>query len=128
MPPWLSPDEARRWLLRLVYTKCMDIHRHRRRFLEAEEENEAGGPGLEAALLESELIAFVRDRIQRLPLRLRSVAELHLLQDLSYSEIADRLSLTEANARKRMQNVRTLLREHLHAYRRGDVRCRLHGS
>lgn len=122
MPAGLHPGEARRWLLRLVYTRCMDLHRQRRRFVEIEEENEAGEPGLEAALLESELIAVVRERIESLPLQLRGVAELHLLQDLSYSEIADRLSLTEVNVRKRMQNVRTLLREHLHAYRSGDVR------
>jgi hypothetical protein len=64
-----------------------DIHRHRRRTRcvapalddsAPEVEIEASGPGLEAALLESELLAVVRDRIQALPPRLRQIAELHL--------------------------------------------------
>lgn len=130
MPQGLQPDEERRWLLRLVHSKCMDIHRHRKRSRivvrdvddpSTEEEIQEAGPGLESVLLESELIAVTRDRIRTLPSRLRSVAELHLLQDLPYSEIADLLALTEVNVRKRMQNARTLLREHLQAYLEGDV-------
>lgn len=130
MPQELQPEEERRWLLRLVHSKCMDIHRHRKRsrFLardvddtSTEEEIQEAGPGLESVLLESELIAITRDRIQKLPPRLRSVAELHLLRDMSYAEIADLLALTEVNVRKRMQNARALLREHLQAYLQGDV-------
>jgi RNA polymerase sigma factor (sigma-70 family) len=131
MPQELQPDEERRWLLRLVHSKCMDIHRHRKRSrvlvrdaddTSAEEEIQEAGPGLESSLLESELIAVTRNRIQKLPPRLRSVAELHLLRDMPYSEIADLLALTEVNVRKRMQNARALLREHLQAYLEGDVR------
>lgn len=128
MPHDLQADEARRWLLRLVYNKCMDIHRqHGSRFVEqekdsADEEIEAVGPGIEAMLLEGELLAIIQDRIQRLPSRLKSVAELHLLREKPYSQIADLLSISEVNVRKRMQQARTLLREHLQPYRQGDVR------
>lgn len=131
MPHELQPDEERRWLLRLVYSKCMDVHRHRKRSRcvvrdvddsALEEEIEAAGPGLESELLESELIAVIRNRIESLPPRLRKVAALHLLQDKPYSEIADLLALTEVNVRKRMQEARTLLREPLRAYLDGDVR------
>lgn len=131
MPYELQSDEARRWLLRLVYSKCMDIHRHRKRTRcvawdmehpSLAEEIEAAGPGIESVLLESELIAVVRDRIQRLPPRLRPIAEMHLLRDMPYSVIGDLLSLTEVNVRKRMQEARPLLREHLRAYLEGDVR------
>jgi tetratricopeptide (TPR) repeat protein len=71
-------------------------------------------------LLAGELIAVARSRIRNLPPRLRTVAELHLLRDIPYSEIADLLSLTEVNVRKRMQEARALLREHLHAYLAGE--------
>lgn len=129
MPQELQPLEARRWLLRLVYSKCMDIHRHRRRhphiaveedLLSTQSESEVG-PGHESVLLTSELISVVRDRIQNLPPRLRKVAELHLLQEMPYCEVADLLALTEVNVRKRMQEARSLLREYLQAYLEGDV-------
>lgn len=131
MPQELQPLEARRWLLRLVYTKCMDIHRHRRRSPcvardagapSPEEEIEPMGPGHEAVLLAGELISVIRDRIQGLPPRLRRVAELHLLREMPYSEVADLLAITEANVRKRMQEARAVLREKLHAYLEGDAR------
>lgn len=130
MPQELQPDEARRWLLRLVYSKCMDIHRRRSRSRyvtwdvdapSPEDEIEASGPGLESMLLASELIAVAQDRIQNLPPRLRKVAELHLLREIPYSELADLLSLTEVNVRKRMQEARALLREHLLSYMKGDT-------
>ncbi len=131
MPQELQPLEARRWLLRLVYSKCMDILRYHRRSpwvardvnaSSPEEEIQAGGPGHESVLLAGELISVTRDRIQSLPPRLRKVAELHLLGETPYSEIADLLALTEVNVRKRMQEARALLREHLQAYMEGDVR------
>lgn len=131
MPHELPPVEARRWLLRLVYSKCMDIHRHRRRSPwvprdvdnpSPKEEIEDVGPGHESVLLGGELLSVIRDRIQSLPPRLRKVAELHLLREMPYSEIADLLALTEVNVRKRMQEARLLLREHLQAYLEGDVR------
>lgn len=131
MPQELQPVEARRWLLRLVYSKCMDIHRHRRRSPyvaraidtpSAEEEIEFIGPGHDAVLLAGELYSVIRDRIQSLPPRLGKVAELHLLREMPYSEVADLLALTEVNVRKRMQEARTVLRESLQAYLEGDVR------
>jgi RNA polymerase sigma factor (sigma-70 family) len=131
MPQGLQPVEARRWLLRLVYSKCMDIRRYRRRSPcvardgddpSSQEEIEAVGPGHESMLLSGELISVIRDRIQGLPPRLRKVAELHLLGEMPYSEIADLLALTEVNVRKRMQEARALLRGHLQAYLEGDVR------
>jgi RNA polymerase sigma-70 factor (ECF subfamily) len=126
----LDSDAERRWLLRLVYSRCMDIHRHRKRSrwvagdLDApslKEKIETAGPGLESELLESELLTVIQGHIESLPPRLRRVAELHLLEEKPYSEIADLLSLAEANVRKRMQEARAHLREPLQTYLAGDV-------
>jgi len=131
MPRELQPVEARRWLLRLVYSKCMDISRYRKRSpciargvvdASSNEEIEAAGPGHDSILLAGELLSVTQDRIQSLPPRLRKVAELYLLGEVPYSEIADLLALTEVNVRKRMQEARAFLREHLQAYMEGDVR------
>jgi RNA polymerase sigma factor (sigma-70 family) len=132
MPRQLPPEEARRWLLRLVYSKCMDIHRHRRRSACVDWEEgdspregaEAVGPDHESVLLADELLAVIQERIHNLPPRLRMIAELHLLREIPYSEIADLLVLTKVNVRKRMQEARSFLREDLQAYLKGDTRIR----
>ena len=133
LPPHLDPAGARRWLLRLAYTKCMDIYRERKRArryaMELDEVSleavaVAGGPSLEAAFLESELATLMRSWILDLPPRLRTVAELHLLEEMRYGEIADALAITEANVRKRMQEARDLLRDLLRAYLAGDADLR----
>lgn len=133
MPRDLQPGEARAWLLRLVYSKCMDIHRQRRRSRVVvrevddpalEQQIAAPEPSHESALLDIELAAVARMLILRLPPRLRSVAELHFLQDKKYPEIADALAITEVNVRKRVQHSRSLLRERMQAYLEGDATIR----
>jgi RNA polymerase sigma-70 factor (ECF subfamily) len=133
IPRDLRSEEARGWLLRLVYTRCMDIHRQRRRARvvarevdnpSLDEEIAAAEPSHESALLDGELAAMARELIRRLPVRLRTVAELHLLREMKYPEIADALAITEVNVRKRMQHARSVLREDLQSYLAGDSKVR----
>lgn len=126
LPEDLSPEASLPWLLRLVYSKCMDIHRERRRrqhFVDDVDMGSlpepAGSGDLETALLSGELASFVRRSIEEMPARLRSVAEPYLLRDLGYAEIAARLEITEVNVRKRMQGARAYLRECLRHYMEG---------
>jgi RNA polymerase sigma factor (sigma-70 family) len=126
LPGDLQPEAAFPWLLRLVYSKCMDIHRERKRracFVEgldvASLPEPEGQGSLESALLDSELASFIRVCIEEMPPRLRSVAEPYLLRDQRYAEIALQLEITEVNVRKRMQEARAYLRECLRDYLEG---------
>lgn len=133
IPSGLKPSDTRAWLLRVAYTKCMDLHRERRRSLQAFQGEEtpppeiaSDSPHLESVVLADELRAVVRRYVSRLAPGLRAVAELHLLRDLRYAEVAEILAISEANVRKRMQQVRAVLRGPLQRYLAGEagaVRC-----
>jgi RNA polymerase sigma factor (sigma-70 family) len=127
IPRNLDPSAARSWLFRLAYTKCMDIHRERRRAPLPITGNEAPTPGfasgalpLETAILKAELYFIVRRSIRELSPRLRSVAELHVLRDMQYAEIAEVLAISAVNVRKRMQEVRAALSGPLRTYLEGS--------
>jgi len=129
-PPDLCPAEARGWLLRLVYTKCMDIHRERRRIRRLTIESDhpaldgaetATVANLESAVLGDELATVARSALKRLPMHLRAVAELHLFWEMRYPEISERLAISEVAVRKRMQHARALLRRQIKAYLAGDA-------
>ena len=105
------------WLRRLTRNVCRDIQREQARLRIAEgafpdwtfaEEGDAQH--------ESEPCEPVA-LVEQLPDRLREVFALRMLQQMSYSDIAARLQLTPAAARKRVQQARRLVK----AWRHGDV-------
>ena len=55
----------------------------------------------------------VEQAIQKLPFLLRQAFILRCIEELSYPEIAQRLEITEANARKRVEQARAKLRKSL---------------
>jgi RNA polymerase sigma factor (sigma-70 family) len=115
-------ENMRGWLSTIVYNACMDGHRHAKRsrdlFTEteaAEYENLASGGGSSAQTPEDivraqESLEDLYRLITELPEALRSPLLMRTIDHLSYSEIAQRLQLTEPNVRKRVQQARDLLR------------------
>lgn len=115
-------DNTRAWLTTILHNACMDGHRsaRRRRDLIAdtevsELENLAPDQGSHARTPED--IVRIREALEalyrlilQLPLVLREPLLLRTVEHLSYAEIAQRLALTEANARKRVQQARDQLR------------------
>jgi RNA polymerase sigma factor (sigma-70 family) len=108
----------RAWLGRILHNVCMDIHRERQRWGDAEEQVEdleavePPSPSLlpDAGLLQRESAAAVRKCIQDLPPNLRGPLVMRYLQDMSYADIADQLRLTNCNVRKRIQLAYGILR------------------
>ncbi|MCU7943838.1 MAG: sigma-70 region 4 domain-containing protein [Candidatus Thiodiazotropha sp. (ex Cardiolucina cf. quadrata)] len=47
--------------------------------------------------------------IENLPQHLRAVAQMHFVENNSYTEISQQLSITQANARKRVQLAREII-------------------
>lgn len=127
-------ENLRGWILRLTFNTCMSLHREsRRRGEQSLEEavvesladssfvdtSPTGDP--ESSYLRKEMSQFLRRSIENLPERLRATMLGHLSLD-GYREIAARLSINEANARKRMQEAREALSRGLEQYRAGTAR------
>ncbi len=111
--------DERAWLGRILYSVCMDEHRHRKRFAEPtpqEAEALTEGPDPNAStspeehLLAREQSLALRARVQALPPRLREPFVMRFHLEMSYAEIAAELKLTNCNARKRIQLAHAALR------------------
>ncbi len=121
-------DNPRYWLRRLTFNTCMDLHRdesRRRSHLEnATDVETLASPHSRSPAgdyLMAERWVHLRAALAELPNRLRTPMELHFLQDMSYSEVATALAISQVNLRKRIQQARALLRENLELYEAGNV-------
>jgi RNA polymerase sigma-70 factor (ECF subfamily) len=115
-------ENTRAWLTTILHNACMDGHRHakRRRDLIAdtevsELENLPHSEGSHARTPEDivrirQSLDALHRQILALPEVLREPLLLRTVEHLSYTEIAQRLGLTEANTRKRVQQARDQLR------------------
>jgi RNA polymerase sigma-70 factor (ECF subfamily) len=112
------------WLTRLTCNVCLDIKKERCRGSRKSESldervlsrREATLPAPLSPLdsvLHAQMGNGIRNEIEALPGALRIVAELRFVHELGYDVIAERVAITEANARKRVQQARELLRPRL---------------
>jgi RNA polymerase sigma-70 factor (ECF subfamily) len=112
------------WLTRLVFNLCIDILRERSRqtkwFTNVDEVllpvNETkpfylGSP--ESSFIYRERYLYMTHKISELPFQLREPFVLRFVQEMSYREIAIKLTLSKENVRKRIQKARAALREQL---------------
>ena len=107
------------WLKQVARNLCCDLGRSRSRretrvtaleTLDGEiADPRSDGADPLKALMNSAAHGSVVTRIDGLPARLREVTALRFLGELSYSSIATQLSITEATARKRVQEARHIL-------------------
>lgn len=113
---------ARAWLTTILHNACMDGHRSAKRRCElfaetevSELENLAPEHGHQAQTPEDivksrQSLEVLQRLIEELPGALREPLLLRTVEHLSYTEIANRLALTEVNVRKRVQQARDQLR------------------
>ncbi|EPX64100.1 RNA polymerase, sigma-24 subunit, ECF subfamily [Cystobacter fuscus DSM 2262] len=113
------------WLKRLVYNTCISILRERQRerrlMLPEAEEQTLEVPVLdtpETSSLREELGRHLEQTLHSLPERLQAAVRMRLVLGLEYAEIAARLSISESNARKRVQLGREQLRRQMARYLR----------
>ncbi|MBO6827259.1 MAG: RNA polymerase sigma factor [Sneathiella sp.] len=117
-------NNERAWFARLLHNICIDLHRaNTRRFRLNEKvkevveidntptENVDLSP--EGELLNSELGALISGAINKLPPKLKAPLVMRLVEGEEYADIAERLGISNDNARKRVQQARAILRRHL---------------
>jgi len=110
------------WLLIMTRNVCIDLGRKALRDPVAGAEDItqlelAASDEPEAALLTAELVRHLERWLDALPPGQRQALELRALEGCSYPEVAERLAITPANARKRVQLARQRLRLRLVQYR-----------
>jgi RNA polymerase sigma-70 factor (ECF subfamily) len=117
-----SYDPGRRfvtWLLTISSNYCIDrLRRRRMSWLTLDDVAfwlTSADAGPERSAIEGERQRYVQQALQRLPEGYRSVTVLRYWNDLSYLEIAEALSLTEATVKTRLHRARKMLRDVLGA-------------
>ena len=117
-------EHVRAWTLAVAKNACRDVFRRRKRSREQSLDDNASGEmsSLQSVLLErtprdpestlltKEEDALLRASVSMLPPRLRDAAALYFFDEQPHENVAKALRITEANARKRIQNARSLLR------------------
>ena len=119
------------WLTRIIHNLCMDLHRkHRREALVIESIDDIkfeNHPAFysrvnfpESNILDRELRAYIRHKIESLPPRLREHFVLYYCQNQSYKDIAKLFPFSEDNVRKCVRKARRILHRHLTKYLAGE--------
>ncbi|NET59297.1 MAG: sigma-70 family RNA polymerase sigma factor [Symploca sp. SIO2E6] len=131
---WLDYSETitnpKAWLTQLTHNICMDMHREgnwcgqRVESLESIQGTDYEVvPGttesLELALLEHEMLAYLRQVINTLSPTLREPLLLHYYHEKTTREIAHQLNLSEDSVWKRLERGRAILKEQLAQYLSG---------
>jgi RNA polymerase sigma-70 factor (ECF subfamily) len=116
--------DLKAWLTRLTSNVCLDIKKEQCRgtrradsldenILARRDPTLARPQTPEDACFASQLRQLIDDAISQLPPTVGAAAQLRFLGEASYSTIAERLSITETAARKRVQKARVALRRQL---------------
>lgn len=117
------------WLGRIAHNQFIDDQRER----QARERRDDSlcylyetighqAPSPEQELLNNELSRHIRLAFESLPERLRPAAQMRFHEGAPYEQIAADLSISQANARKRIQEARKILTAKLRAYIDGSAR------
>lgn len=120
----------RAWLTRVLHNRCMDIHRRRYGIQPLETAPDGSDDNIvsdtdadrsaEELLLNKELGEIIRQALAELPDALRGPVTMRLINGEPYTSISEMFSISEANARKRIQQAREILRQRLETYLHGD--------
>lgn len=115
----------RAWLTRVLHNRCMDVHRSRNGIQPLDAGPGIGDEGLpgdarvdrsgEELMLNRELGEIINKALAELPEMLRGPVTMRL-NDEPYTSISAAFRISEANARKRIQQARQILRQRLETY------------
>jgi RNA polymerase sigma factor (sigma-70 family) len=113
LPRFRGECSERTFLFRVAHNRSIDYLRRRREIassIDADAPLRDSRPNPEAGLVQEQQSERLRQAIHRLPLPYRQVITL-TLEEMSYSDIAQVLGVTETNVGVRMNRARQLLRQ-----------------
>jgi RNA polymerase sigma-70 factor (ECF subfamily) len=102
------------WIYKIAYNLCMDYLRNNQTVLfKKTEEITSQMPGIEIGMNmeQHQMGSCVRDKIDMLPDKLRSVLLLFDLEEFSHEEISKILGISRENAKTRLHRARKMLKE-----------------
>ncbi|PKK83734.1 MAG: RNA polymerase subunit sigma-24 [candidate division Zixibacteria bacterium HGW-Zixibacteria-1] len=109
------------WIARIAYNRCIDyLNKNRVPVIDeefdeaiAEITDESATP--EKKLMEANLSSLLQEEINHLSVQFRTIVTLYHLDELSYAEIGDVMSIPEGTVKNYLFRARKLLRERLTA-------------
>lgn len=107
------------YLRRMAINEALGYLRRNRMYTEdIDEQPDIGGkaPDVEKQLLHSELEGQIREAIDKLPPRCRTVFQLSRFEELTYQEIADKMEISIKTVENQMGKALRVLREELQHY------------
>lgn len=106
------------WLRQLCYHTCLDLHRKHKKEIICEETLFDSMPTnfTPEKAIASETISFIQKAVNDLPCQLQPAFVLRFYEDRPYEEIAQILSISNCNARKRVQLARNKVKQQLENY------------
>lgn len=112
------------WVQRIVTNICIDKFRKNKPTISIEESDPylTYNQDVEEEVMTMYLAQDVREAIDKLPEHHRTVIVLRYLQDFSYNEIAESLSLPLNTVKSYLFRARQQLQGHLQEYQKGGVR------
>ena len=127
----LKIKNVRSWLSRMAYNLCVDSYRHNQKqnmnsdTLDKLMNNQYCNScehlvSPENLLLRHEVLRHLRDRIDRLPKRLQEPLVLQYYYQMSCTEIAQRLMISQNSVYKRISHARKILQQQLNHYYQHD--------
>ncbi|MBO8171463.1 MAG: sigma-70 family RNA polymerase sigma factor [Bacillaceae bacterium] len=112
------------WVQRIVTNICIDKFRRKKDTVSIDEHNMMfqSSHNVEEEIERSGIASDIKDAINQLPDKQRTVVTLRYLQDMTYQEIADTLEMPLNTVKSYLFRARLQLQEWLQEYEKGGVR------
>lgn len=109
------------WLTRIMVNECLKLKKKRLNETAQLSENHINMTTPAHELLNKELSALLENAVSQLPEKYRMVFMLREIEEMSVRETAEVLTIEETNVKVRLNRAKTMLRENLKDYVKGNI-------
>jgi RNA polymerase sigma-70 factor (ECF subfamily) len=109
------------WLTRIMVNECLKLKKKRLKETAELSENHINMITPAHVLVNKELSGLLENAVSQLPEKYRLVFMLREMEDMSVRETAEVLTIEETNVKVRLNRAKTMLRENLKDYIKGNI-------